>query len=28
MSGAESVEHILEEMGFVGFDIDEDPYIS
>ncbi|MFX1544137.1 MAG: hypothetical protein ACFFCR_14105, partial [Promethearchaeota archaeon] len=28
MSGAESMEHILEEMGFVGFDIDEDPYIS
>jgi arginine decarboxylase len=28
MTGAESMEDILEEMGFVGFDIDEDPYIS
>ncbi|MHA2302673.1 MAG: hypothetical protein ACXACD_17135, partial [Candidatus Thorarchaeota archaeon] len=28
MSGAESMEDILEEMGYIGFDIDEDPYIS
>jgi len=28
MTGAESMEDILEEMGYVGFDIDEDPYIS
>ncbi|MHA2310745.1 MAG: hypothetical protein ACXADF_04565 [Candidatus Thorarchaeota archaeon] len=28
MTGAESMEDILEEMGYIGFDIDEDPYIS
>ena len=28
MTGAESMEDILEEMGYTGFDIDEDPYIS
>ncbi|MFW9845295.1 MAG: hypothetical protein ACFFD6_00990, partial [Candidatus Thorarchaeota archaeon] len=28
MTGAESMEDILAEMGYVGFDIDEDPYIS
>jgi arginine decarboxylase len=28
MTGAESMEDILKDMGYVGFDIDEDPYIS
>ncbi len=28
LTGAESMEEILEEMGYVGFDIDEDPYMS
>ncbi|MFW9800640.1 MAG: hypothetical protein ACFFD9_09400 [Candidatus Thorarchaeota archaeon] len=28
VTGAESMEEILEEMGYVGFDIDEDPYMS
>lgn len=28
ITGAESMEEILEEMGYVGFDIDEDPYMS
>ncbi len=28
VTGAESMEDILEEMGYVGFDIDEDPYMS
>ncbi len=28
LTGAESMEELLEEMGYVGFDIDEDPYMS
>jgi arginine decarboxylase len=28
LTGAESMEDLLEEMGYVGFDIDEDPYMS
>ncbi|MFW9945005.1 MAG: hypothetical protein ACFFB7_08405, partial [Candidatus Sifarchaeia archaeon] len=28
LAGAESMEELLEEMGYVGFDIDEDPYMS
>jgi len=28
LAGAESMEDLLEEMGYVGFDIDEDPYMS
>jgi arginine decarboxylase len=28
MTGAESMEDILKEMGYIGFDIDEDPYMT
>ncbi|MFX1263755.1 MAG: hypothetical protein ACFFH0_00105 [Promethearchaeota archaeon] len=28
LTGAESMEELLEDMGYVGFDIDEDPYMS
>ena len=28
ISGAEAMEEILEEMGYIGLDIDEDPYMS